>query len=284
MALLGQPDAAALHRLAGRERPTAAFMTTALFNLLAEEDPACFAPLREIWTGGEQVSPAAFQRVLDACPDTAVVHVYGPTETTVFATCLPLRAPYRIARGVPIGRPMDNVRAHVLDDRLRPVPVGVAGELYLSGAGTARGYVDRPAMTAERFVADPFGPSGRRMYRTGDVVRWDAEGRIEFVGRADHQVRIRGLRIELGEIGTVPQDQPQISRSLVTVREDRPGSKQLVAYVVPVPGTDTAGLREQMARRLPDYTVPVDCEHRQLLQAGPVAEIGRVLNDRLGGR
>ncbi|MGC9441180.1 amino acid adenylation domain-containing protein [Streptomyces sp. WG5] len=252
----GQLDAAGLRRLAGEERLTAAFMTTALFNLLAEEDPACFAPLSEIWTGGEQVSPAAFQRVLDACPDTTVVHVYGPTETTVYATCLPLRAPYRTGRGIPVGRPMDNMRAHVLDDRLRPVPVGVAGELYLSGAGTARGYVGRPGLTAERFVADPSGPAGGRMYRTGDVVRWDAEGRIEFVGRADHQVKIRGLRIELGEIEAVLQDQPQVSRSLVTVREDRPGSKQLVAYVVPVPGADTAGLREQMAWRLPDYMVP----------------------------
>ncbi|GKQ38415.1 hypothetical protein ALMP_49470 [Streptomyces sp. A012304] len=252
----GQLDAAGLRGIAERRRLTAVFMTTALFNLLAEEDPACFAPLSEIWTGGEQVSPAAFQRVLDACPDTAVVHVYGPTETTVYATCLPLRAPYRTGRNVPIGRPMDGMRAYVLDDRLRPVPLGVPGELYLAGTGTARGYVRRPGMTAERFVADPFGPAGQRMYRTGDVVRWDREGQIEFVGRADHQVKIRGLRIELGEIETVLQDQPQVSRSLVTVREDRPGSKQLVAYVVPVPGADTAGLREQVARRLPDYMVP----------------------------
>ncbi|MFG2132154.1 amino acid adenylation domain-containing protein [Streptomyces sp. NPDC048751] len=252
----GQLDAGGLRRLTGEEGLTAVFMTTALFNLLAEEDPGCFAGLSEIWTGGEQVSPAAFQRVLDACADTTVVHVYGPTETTVYATCVPLRAPYRTGRNVPIGNPMDNTRAYVLDDRLRPVPLGVAGELYLAGAGTARGYVRLPGMTAERFVADPFGPAGERMYRTGDVVRRDAEGRIEFVGRADHQVKIRGLRIELGEIETALQDQPQVSRTLVTVREDRPGDKRLVAYVVPVPGADTTGLRDQVARRLPDYMVP----------------------------
>ncbi|WP_301184563.1 non-ribosomal peptide synthetase [Streptomyces sp. NL15-2K] len=252
----GQLDAGGLRRLTDEERLTAVFMTTALFNLLAEEDPGCFAGLSEIWTGGEQVSPAAFQRVLDACGDTTVVHVYGPTETTVYATCVPLRAPYRTGRSVPIGLPMDNTRAYVLDDRLRPVPLGVPGELYLAGAGTARGYFRRPGLTAERFVPDPFGAVGERMYRTGDVVRRDAEGRIEFVGRADHQVKIRGLRIELGEIESVLQDQPQVSRTLVTVREDRPGDKKLVAYVVPVTGADTTGLRDQMARRLPDYMVP----------------------------
>ncbi|MFE9701917.1 amino acid adenylation domain-containing protein [Streptomyces sp. NPDC005930] len=252
----GQLDAAGLRRLATGRGITAAFMTTALFNLLAEEDPGCFAPLAEIWTGGEQVSPAAFQRVLDACPDTAVVHVYGPTETTVYATCLPLGAPYRVGRTVPIGRPMDTMRAHVLDDRLRPVPPGVPGELYLAGTGTARGYFGLPQMTAERFVADPFGAPGERMYRTGDVVRRDAEGHIEFVGRADHQVKIRGLRIELGEIEAALEDQPQVSRALVTVFEDGPGSKKLVAYVVPASGADTSGLRDRLARRLPDYMVP----------------------------
>ncbi|MFJ8221492.1 amino acid adenylation domain-containing protein [Streptomyces griseus] len=252
----GQLDASGLRRLTEEEGLTAVFMTTALFNLIAEEDPGAFAGLREIWTGGEQVSPAAFQRVLAACADTAVVHVYGPTETTVYALCVPLRAPVAALRTVPVGRPMDNTRAYVLDDRLRPVPFGVAGELYLAGAGTARGYPGLPGMTAERFLADPFGAGGERMYRTGDVVRQDAEGLIEFVGRADHQVKIRGLRIELGEIESVLQDQPQVSRTLVTVREDAPGDKKLVAYLVPVPGADTAGLREQVARRLPDYMVP----------------------------
>ncbi|MFF2650668.1 amino acid adenylation domain-containing protein [Streptomyces sp. NPDC058045] len=252
----GQIDAAGLRRLAQQARISAVFMTTALFNLLAEEDPGCFAPLRQIWTGGEQVSPAAFQRVLDACPDTDVVHVYGPTETTVFATCLPLSAPHRVGRTVPIGRPMDAMRAHILDDRLHPVPPGASGELYLAGTGVARGYHGLAGMTAQRFLADPFGAPGQRMYRTGDVVRWDSEGRIEFIGRSDHQVKIRGLRIELGEIEAALEDRPQVSQSLVTVVEDGPGGKKLVAYVVPAAGADTAGLREQLARRLPDYMVP----------------------------
>ncbi|MFJ9887221.1 amino acid adenylation domain-containing protein [Streptomyces sp. NPDC091287] len=252
----GQLDAARLRGLVEREGLTAVFMTTALFNLLAEEDPGCFGSLAQIWTGGEQVSPAAFQRVLDTCGDTRVIHVYGPTETTVYTLCHPLRAPYRTGRNVPIGRPMDNTRAYILDDRLRPVVRGVAGELYLAGTGTARGYHGLPGMTAERFVPDPYGTAGERMYRTGDVVRWDAEGQVEFVGRADHQVKIRGLRIELGEIESAIDDQPQVSRNLVTVREDQPGNKKLVAYVVPVAGADPAGLRDQLAQRLPDYMVP----------------------------
>ncbi|MDA5280825.1 non-ribosomal peptide synthetase [Streptomyces sp. Isolate_45] len=252
----GQLDADGLRTLVAEEGLTAMFMTTALFNLVAEEDPSVFGGLTEVWTGGEQVSPAAFQRVLDACPDTGVVHVYGPTETTVYATCHPLRAPYRTGRNVPIGRPMDNQRAYVLDDRLRPVPAGVAGELYLAGAGTARGYFGLPGMTAERFVADPFGTAGERMYRTGDVVRRNEAAEIEFVGRADHQVKIRGLRIELGEIEAALEDRPEVSRVLVTVWEDQPGNKKLVAYVVPTAGAPTAGLRDAVAQRLPDYMVP----------------------------
>ncbi|WP_107420956.1 non-ribosomal peptide synthetase [Streptomyces sp. CB03234] len=252
----GQLDAARLRRLSDEDGLTAVFMTTALFNLLAEEDPGCFGGLAEIWTGGEQCSPGAFQRVLDTCPDTAVVHVYGPTETTTFATCHPMRAPHRACRNVPVGRPMDNQRAYVLDDRLRPVPVGVPGELYLGGTGTARGYDGRPGLTAERFTADPYGAPGDRMYRTGDMVRWDADGRLEFVGRVDHQVKIRGLRIELGEIEAVLEAQPQVSRTMVTVLEEQPGNKKLVAYVVPVPGADPGGLRDQLARKLPDYMVP----------------------------
>ncbi|MDJ0382276.1 non-ribosomal peptide synthetase [Streptomyces sp. G-G2] len=252
----GQLDADRLRALIADDGLTAVFMTTALFNLLAEEDPGVFAGLAEIWTGGEQVSPAAFQRVLDACPDTAVVNVYGPTETTVYATCHPLRAPHRVGRTVPIGRPMDNQRAYVLDDRLRPAATGVSGELYLAGAGAARGYFGLPGMTAERFVPDPYGTAGERMYRTGDVVRWNAGGAIEFVGRADHQVKIRGLRIELGEIESALEGLPEVSRVLVTVWEEQPGNKKLVAYVVPVAGAGTSGLRGALAQRLPDYMVP----------------------------
>lgn len=254
----GDLDTATLDLITA-ERVTAVFLTTALFNLVVEQDPHRLADVREVWTGGEFVSPAAVRRLLASCPRTTVCHVYGPTETTTFAVCHPMRAPYPVREdNVPIGRPMDNTRAYVLDDRLVLVPPGVAGELYLAGAGLARGYLGRPALTAERFVADPFGPPGSRMYRTGDVVRWLQDGNLEFVGRADRQVKIRGFRIELGEIEATLARCAGVGQAAVLAREDQPGDRRLVAYVVPAAGAgvDAATMRQQVAELLPDYMVP----------------------------
>ncbi|MET8331998.1 amino acid adenylation domain-containing protein, partial [Streptomyces sp. NPDC005181] len=180
----GELDADTLRELVVRHGVTALWLTAGLFRLWAGESPECFAGVREVWTGGDVVPAAMVRRVLDACPGVTVVNGYGPTETTVFATCHPSRAADEVPDLLPIGRPMDNMRVYVLDGGLLPVPVGVAGELYIAGEGLARGYLNRPALTAERFVADPFGPGGSRMYRSGDVVRWTAEGDLVFVGRA----------------------------------------------------------------------------------------------------
>nr|BFE81257.1 hypothetical protein GCM10020093_038580 [Planobispora longispora] len=193
----GELDPVTLARLIAEHRLTALFITTALFNLVAEEAPGTFGALAEVLTGGEAASPAAMRRVRDACPDTVLGHVYGPTEATTYATYHAVEAVPENGAAPPIGRAMDGMRAHVLDRFLRPVPPGAIGELYLSGVGLARGYLGRPGLTAERFTACPYG-AGERMYRTGDLARWTGDGELEYVGRADFQVKIRGFRIELG--------------------------------------------------------------------------------------
>ncbi|MFH9794693.1 amino acid adenylation domain-containing protein [Streptomyces virginiae] len=257
----GNLDAAALHAVTTRHEVTAVFLTKALFDLVAEQAPETFRALRTVCTGGEAASGTLMRRVLDHCPDLLLAHVYGPTEATTFATHHPLAPTDLTGPRPPIGAPLDNMRAHVLDTRLQPVPPGVPGELYVAGAGLARGYWRRPALTAERFVADPYAP-GERMYRTGDLVRRRADGAIEFLGRIDGQVKLRGFRIELGEIEAVLSRHPAVRQVIVIAREDRPGDTRLVGYCSVLgpalddnPGLE-AELRQFAAATLPGYMVP----------------------------
>ncbi|WP_413229909.1 non-ribosomal peptide synthetase [Kitasatospora purpeofusca] len=254
----GRVDASLLRELVVGHGVTNVHATAGLFRVLAEETPEVFAGLREVSTGGDVVSAAAIRRVLEVCPGVVVRSTYGPTETTAFATHIAFVGGDAVPNSVPVGRPMDNTRVYVLDAALRPVPVGVAGELYLAGTGLAVGYWGRAGLTAERFVADPFGGSGERMYRTGDLVRWRADGALDFLGRADEQVKIRGFRIELGEVEAALAGLPGIAQAAVIVREDVPGDKRLVAYIVPDPDTqvDATQVRAAAGERLPDYMAP----------------------------
>ncbi|WP_337662056.1 amino acid adenylation domain-containing protein [Actinoalloteichus sp. AHMU CJ021] len=230
-------------------------ITTGLFHLLAEEDPGCFTGLREVLVGGEALSPAAVERVAKHAPDLTIVNGYGPTEATVLSVCHDATASLA-GQGMPIGVPTDGTRVYVLDEGLALTPPGTQGELYLAGEGLARGYLNRPGLTAERFVADPFG-TGTRLYRTGDIVRWNRRGELEFVGRADDQVKIRGFRIELGEVEAALLAAPDVIDAVVLARGDD-GRKHLAAYVVPEEGrtVDTSALVAHLAAELPEYMLP----------------------------
>ncbi|MGK5496593.1 amino acid adenylation domain-containing protein [Streptomyces sp. URMC 125] len=223
---------------------------------------------KRVLVGGEPLDPALAAELAGLARE--VVNLYGPTETTVWSTSAP------VSDGRPaIGRPFGNTRAHVLDQGLRPVPDGVPGELYIGGHGVALGYLGQYDLTAERFVADPFGEPGTRLYRTGDLVRHRPDGTLEFLGRADDQVKIRGFRVELGDVEAALGRLDGIAAAAAAVREDTPGDRRLVAYVVPVDGArpDPAGIRRLLAERLPGYMVPVAVV---FLDALPLTANGKV--------
>ncbi|GGR87730.1 hypothetical protein GCM10010252_28150 [Streptomyces aureoverticillatus] len=260
-AVLAPPDdldAAGVRRAITEQGVRCLWLTAGLFRLLAQEDPTCLRGATEVWTGGEAVPGAVVARVLDACPGLTVVDGYGPTETTTFATRRPYRAGDPLPAVLPIGRPLDNTRVYVLDDALQPQPPGIPGELYIAGAGLARGYAGLPGATAARYLADPFGPPGTRMYRTGDIVRWSGDGELRFVGRADDQIKIRGFRVEPAEIEARLTAHPAVAEAVVSLYEHA-GRKRLAAHLVPAPGAvapDAAELRAHLSADLPDYMLP----------------------------
>jgi amino acid adenylation domain-containing protein len=254
-------------------RVTTLFLTTSLFNEVARQAPHAFAG-RTVLFGGEAAEPEAVRRALRAGP-RRLANLYGPTENSTLSTFHVVGPGAADAASVPIGRPVSNGGAYVLDERMQPCPGGVPGELCVAGDGIARGYVGRPALTAERFVPDPFGAAGSRVYRTGDRARWLPEGALEFLGRADQQVKVRGFRIEPAEIEAVLRTLPRVHEAAVVPRAEPGGPLALAAYVVPRPGAapDAAALRGALAERLPAYMVPATIT---LLDALPVTPAGKL--------
>jgi amino acid adenylation domain-containing protein len=252
------PDPARLGAFLRDQGVTTLWMTAGLFHQVVDADPSSLAGVHQVLTGGDVVSPAHVRRLLDAVPEIRVINGYGPTENTTFTTTHTVRAEDLNRPSLPIGKPVAGTQAYVVDGRMRPLPAGVPGELVTGGEGVARGYVGRPGLTAEKFVPDPFGAPGSRLYRTGDRVRWADDGTVEFLGRIDRQLKVRGFRIEPGEIEAALKSHPLVGDAVVTARTDGASGKRLVAYVVPRDGARPApgALRDALAGRMPGHMVP----------------------------
>jgi nonribosomal peptide synthetase DhbF len=250
-----RPEPQLMAQLVPAHRVSMLQLSSGLFNLLVEEYPQIFAGVRLAFTGGEPASAPHVARILARYPQLRVANGYGPAESMGFTTTFDVPAGFAEPT-VPVGTPVANKRCYLLDARLRPVPIGVTGELYLGGVGLAYGYLGRADLTAQRFVADPFTGDGARLYRTGDLARWTPDGVLEFTGRADAQVKIRGFRVEPGEIETVLHNHPDVTGAAVCAHPDNTGTLRLTAYLTTRDHTDPATVRQWLTSRLPDHMIP----------------------------
>jgi amino acid adenylation domain-containing protein len=241
-----------------RERIDVLCIATSLFNHIASSVPGAFQGMRDVIFGGEAAAPDVIRKVLQAGGPKRLLNGYGPTENTTWTTYYPIESCSETTLNIPIGRPVSNTKVYILDRWLQLVPVGVPGEVYNAGEGLARDYLNHPSMTAEKFLPDPFGGPGERMYRTGDKGRYLPDGNIEFLGRIDQQIKLRGFRVELGEIEALLDSHDSIKRSVVVLVDPHSQTKQLVAYLVFQPGhsMDINDLRAYLGDRLPTYMIP----------------------------
>ncbi|WP_405386692.1 amino acid adenylation domain-containing protein [Streptomyces sp. NBC_01102] len=266
----GHKDPAYLARLIEEQAVTTChFVPSMLQVFLAEADPGACGTLRRVFCSGEALPRETASGFARALPEVELHNLYGPTEAAVDVTYHACAADG--TGPVPIGRPVWNTRLYVLDAALRPCPPGVPGELFLAGRQLADGYLGRPELNASRFVADPFGPPGGRIYRTGDLARWTRQGEVEYLGRTDHQVKLRGQRIELGEIESALAALDGVDAACALVREDRPGEQLLVGYVTG--GADPVAVRASLARELPEHMVPAAV---MVLDAFPLSPNGKL--------
>ncbi len=310
-----QPSLEELGRFLERRHVTTLWLTAGLFHQMVDHQLASLRGVRQLLAGGDVLSVPRVERLLRELPGCRLINGYGPTENTTFTCCYPLARSQTLERSVPIGRPIENTQVYILDGQMRLVPRGVAGELYIGGDGLARGYLGRPDLTAGRFVPNPFvqerleirdwrfgsadatisnlqSPISDRLYRTGDLARYLPDGNIEFLGRLDQQVKLRGFRIELGEIEAVLGQHPQVREAAVLLREEVPGEKRLVAYVVPgdwrleirdsTPDNLQSPisnlpqeLRQFLRARLPDYMIPTNFVFLEALPLTPNGKLDR---------
>ncbi|WP_343073363.1 non-ribosomal peptide synthase/polyketide synthase [Pyxidicoccus fallax] len=268
------PTLEELGRLLDQHRVTTLWLTAALYEQMMTHQPEAVARVKQVLAGGDVLPPVRVREHLSR--GGRLVNGYGPTEGTTFTCCHVMTDAAEVGHSVSIGKPIANTRVYLLDAALRPVPVGVPGELYIAGDGLAWGYLRRPELTAERFIPDPFSPvAGARLYRSGDLARWLPDGRLQFLGRRDAQVKLRGFRVEPGEVETVLSHHPALREAAVVIRDDMPGGRALVAYVTARPGQtpEPRDLRAFLRDRLPEYMVP---SAFVVLDALPVTRNGKL--------
>jgi acyl-coenzyme A synthetase/AMP-(fatty) acid ligase/acyl carrier protein len=280
-------DLASVEKLIEEEEISVGLLTAGLFHRMVEDRVGTLARLKMLFAGGDVIQVGDVRRVVEQNQGCRMINGYGPTECTTFSSWYEVKELGANAWTVPIGRPVVNWSCYVLDARRNPVPVGVVGELYIGGDGVARGYLRRPERTADRFVPHPFSKvGGERLYQSGDLVRWGKDGNLEFVGRADHQVKIRGRRIEPGEVEAALRENPEIQEAAVVAHENIAGEKRLVGYVVWREGavTDVREVRSYLRQRLPDYMLPSALVALERLPLTPNGKLDRKMLPAPEGR